>query len=96
MSDSNFLTPEEIVSINKGTYMSDSKWGLPHVLQSIDWNTPYGYYDPCAYRGHKWVETGSCRTWCKECDVDGDLDPMTGLVTVVFRDKSDKHKRGEE
>ena len=39
---------------------------------------------------HKWIDTGMRKTFCKHCDVDGELDPMTGQVTVVMRNKEDK------
>lgn len=59
------------------------KWDQPHSF--YDWTSPYGY-SPCL-GGHQWIPTGTRRTWCKECDADGDLDPLTGIVTIVFRDK---------
>ena len=69
----------------------DVTWGYPHM--ATDWDTPYGQYQ--CYQGHTWIDTGTNRTWCKHCDVDGDSDSMTGIVTVVYRPKDD-HKRGTE
>ena len=71
--------------------MSDSKWGTQNV--NMGWNTPYGSseWNPCG-SGHTWVDTGMRRTFCKTCDADGDLDPMTGIVTVVFRAKHRKEE----
>ena len=59
-------------------------WGIPY------WPTQYGSEDTdwiynCK---HLWVDTGMRKTFCKHCDVEGDYDPMTGQVTVVFKEKS--------
>lgn len=64
--------------------MSDSHyWGVPYP----SWD----YKPDPHWCQHTWVDTGSRRTWCKRCDCDGDLDPMTNTVTVVVREKEPKN-----
>ena len=61
-------------------------WSIPHWPTSdtdwSDYNREKSYF--CE---HKWVDTGMRRTFCKECDIDGDYDPMTGKVTAIFKSK---------
>lgn len=42
---------------------------------------------------HKWVDTGMRKTFCKECDIDGDYDPMTGQVTVIWKEKKNGQQK---
>lgn len=42
---------------------------------------------------HKWIDTGMRKTFCKHCDAEGELDPMTGQVTLVFKNKEGDGKK---
>lgn len=64
--------------------MSDTKWGLSYVPTPVVYENWEYTNKPCT---HIWVATGTRRTWCKDCDCDGLLDPVSGVVTVVFREK---------
>ena len=72
--------------------MSDAKWGIPHsmfTLNENDWEmSPYAWGTSCYV--HTWVDTGSRTTWCRKCDADGELDPMTGVVSIVYCNKEKK------
>jgi len=60
-------------------------WSIPHWPTS---DTEWTEYDTerSYFCEHKWVDTGMRRTFCKECNADGDYDPMTGKITVVYRE----------
>lgn len=60
-------------------------WSIPHWPANFDIN-----YDEekIHYCTHKWVDTGMRKTFCKECNVEGDYDPMTGKITIVFKEKT--------
>lgn len=68
------------------TYAVDEKngWSIPHWPQGdaewMDYKRDRAYF--CE---HKWADTGMRKTFCKECDVDGELDPMTGQVRIIMK-----------
>jgi hypothetical protein len=64
-------------------------WSIAHWPHTHDDEWTDLALDRIAMCNHKWVDTGMIRTFCKECDADGDYDPMTGKVTVVFRNKKE-------
>jgi len=73
----------------KGYKMSgvDEKngWSVPHWPQGdSDW-LEY-HKEKVHFCQHKWVDTGMRKTFCKECDVEGDYNPMTGQVSVVWKE----------
>ena len=37
-------------------------------------------YSDCQYGIHVWIDTGTTRTWCKHCDIDGET--QNGAYTV--------------
>ena len=60
-------------------------WRVPHWPQGdSDW-LEY-HKEKVHFCQHKWVDTGMRKTFCKECDVEGDYDPMTGQVSVVWKE----------
>lgn len=62
-------------------------WGLPHVPAPIT-VADYDAFEGISYLcEHSWVDTGSRMTFCKKCNADGELDPMTNKVTVIFKSK---------
>lgn len=61
-------------------------WSIPHWPHEY----PGEWTDTQAFCNHKWVDTGMTKTFCKECDADGEYDPMTGKITVVYKKKEDK------
>jgi hypothetical protein len=65
-------------------------WGIAQWPHAYDGEWTDLALDRIALCNHKWVDTGMIRTFCKECDADGEYDPMTGKTTVVYRKKEDK------
>jgi hypothetical protein len=60
-------------------------WSVPHWPQGdSDW-LEY-HKEKVHFCQHKWVDTGMRKTFCKECDVEGDYNPMTGQVSVVWKE----------
>lgn len=71
--------------------MSDSKWGMPHqpVLTYEDWDNPYGFGTTSTYHcDHKWVNTGTLKSFCKHCDADGEWDSEKCEYKLVVKEKT--------
>lgn len=67
-------------------------WSIPHWPHAYDGEWTDEQYSRSQYCQHKWVDTGMIKTFCKECDADGEYDPMTGKTTVVYRPKEKEKK----
>ena len=65
-------------------------WGIAHWPHTHEEGWADLHADRIALCKHMWVDTGMIMTFCKECDVDGEYDPMTGKVTIVHKKKEDK------
>lgn len=97
-------TEEEMIAMCNGwvgnpTVATKPTWSWPHVPTPVQTSEDDWVYTPDPhYCKHSWVNTGSRRTWCKKCDSDGDLDPMTGSVTITARVKPTKDNviKGED
>lgn len=61
-------------------------WSIPHWPHTYDGEWTEDQYNRSQYCQHKWIDTGMRKTFCKECDVEGDYDPMTGKITVVHKE----------
>ena len=57
-------------------YNSDTKWGMPHTLAlPDDWAySEYGSYGVMC--SHEFVNTGTLKSYCKHCNVDGEWDKI--------------------
>jgi hypothetical protein len=65
-----------------------SNWPNSQDNEWLDWQL-----EKIHHCSHKWVDTGMIKTFCKECDADGEYNPMTGQVTVIFRNKKEENKK---
>jgi len=65
-------------------------WSIPHWPYAYDGEWTDEQYNRSQYCQHKWVDTGMRKTFCKECDVEGDYDPMTGKITVIHKEVTKK------
>ena len=64
-------------------------WSIPHWPNQYDGEWTDWKMEKALHCQHKWIDTGMRKTFCKHCDVEGDYDPMTGNVTVVFKNKEE-------
>jgi hypothetical protein len=64
----------------------NKKLGLPkwHNNEHEYWDS---YTQTWVCHKHDWINNGTRTVWCKRCDKDGLLDPMTNEVTEVTRPK---------
>jgi hypothetical protein len=64
----------------------NKKLGVPkwHTNEHMHWDS---YTQTWMCFKHDWINNGTRAVWCKRCDKDGILDPMTNEVTEVIRPK---------
>jgi hypothetical protein len=65
-------------------------WSIAHWPHTHEEGWADLHADRIALCKHMWVDTGMIKTFCKECDADGEYDPMTGKVTVIHKEVTKK------
>jgi len=68
-------------------------WSIPHWAANYDSDWTEWHQERVYSCQHKWIDTGMRKTFCKECDAEGDYDPMTGRVTLVERPVKKEEKK---
>lgn len=64
-------------------------WQIPHWPNNFGWEDDDWKREKVFQCQHKWIDTGMRKTFCKHCEVEGDYNPMTGHVTVVYKENKD-------